>query len=270
MRAMTAGVAYADADHLLRWCLTVARHAHIDLHRRGRNNDLELDRDVAHHEDVHARVAARLDLDAVRQVWPRLSTRDRQLLAESASEVVREQVSRTEAVRLNVARHRARQRLRALLMAALGLFGASVRCARRAIGPLGASLVVAALVTALPVEARPAVPRPALPAPVAAAPSLHAPGQTRTRTGRAADDAITTSQRVVRRPAAPRSPAGAPAARTPEGAPASLGLVIKGHQRPSGSGNGLTLCVGGLVLVPDICVAAGEGRPSMALPSATS
>lgn len=112
-RALSVQIPFADADDLLRWSSVVSWRLAIDIHRRrGRLSEFEVP-DRIDPVDVAAAAEHRVVLDAVQQRFPELSPRDQQALLSSFTETPAR--TRLESVRLAVARHRARTRLRALL-----------------------------------------------------------------------------------------------------------------------------------------------------------
>jgi hypothetical protein len=120
-RAISTRVPYDHADDLFRWASVVAGRLAIDLARRGaRLSDDELP-DRADTIDVAIAAEHRVVLGAVRSRLHELSSRDQEVLLSSFHD---EPVSsRRESVRVAVARHRARNRLRVLLD---GLAGAAI------------------------------------------------------------------------------------------------------------------------------------------------
>jgi DNA-directed RNA polymerase specialized sigma24 family protein len=120
-RAISTHVPYDDTDDLFRWASVVGGRLAIDLARRcARLSDDELP-DRADTIDVAMAAEHRVVLGAVRNRLPELSSRDQEaLLSGFHDEPVS---SRRESVRVAVARHRARNRLRVLLD---GLAGAAI------------------------------------------------------------------------------------------------------------------------------------------------
>jgi hypothetical protein len=120
-RVISNAVRYDDADDLFRWAAVVGGRLAIDVRRRGaRLSDGELP-DRADTVDVAMAAEHRVVLGAVRNRLPELSARDQEVLLSSFHD---EPVpSRRESVRLAVARHRARNRLRGLLD---GLAGSAI------------------------------------------------------------------------------------------------------------------------------------------------
>jgi DNA-directed RNA polymerase specialized sigma24 family protein len=126
-RAISNGVTYTDADDLFRWASVVGGRLAIDLHRRGaRLSDDELP-DRADVVDVAMAAEHRVLLGVVRNRLPELSTRDQAVLLSGLHE--EPAANRRESVRVAVARHRARNRLRLLLDGLAG--GALLGWARR-------------------------------------------------------------------------------------------------------------------------------------------
>ena len=122
-RVVATGIPYVDADDLFRWASTVARRVLIDMRRK----DTKLD-DAPPPErsygDVHSAIESRLTLDAIHDALPKLSSQDRDaILSGLDTDQGSGSLSRKEAVRLNVQRHRARERLRLLLGGLAGVLG---------------------------------------------------------------------------------------------------------------------------------------------------
>ena len=112
-RAISTGVEFVDGDDLFRWASVVSWRVAVDARRRcTRISDGELP-DRADHVDVQQAAEHRIVLSAVTTRFKDLSERDRAVLLASFDE--QPVPSRSEAVRLAVARHRARSRLRGLL-----------------------------------------------------------------------------------------------------------------------------------------------------------
>lgn len=147
LRLLTADVPWTDADNVLQWCIVVARRARIDLYRRQLRMADSPDESVPDAIDVEREVEARLRLAAVRRAWHCLSPDDQRLLSIACEGGVPTPADRKDAVRVNVARHRARKRLTALMGAPTALVALILRSLRRS-GP-GAGLMMSAAVTAL-------------------------------------------------------------------------------------------------------------------------
>lgn len=140
VRVLRARPTFVDSADLLRWCVPVVRNLSVDLHRRGLREvsvDCVPDRQCV--SDVVEEVATSLELRRVIRALEQLRPSDREAIVGA---VAKEQTSldRRNAVRLNVQRHRARQRLLAQLAALLGICAA-----------LGRRLVRVAVPVALPV-----------------------------------------------------------------------------------------------------------------------
>ncbi|MEY2421961.1 MAG: hypothetical protein QOI95_2028 [Acidimicrobiaceae bacterium] len=120
-RVISTGVRYDDADDLFRWASVVGGRLAIDLRRRGaRLSEDELP-DRADTVDVAMAAEHRVVLGAVRNRLPELSLRDQEVLLSSFHD--EPAATRRESVRVAVARHRARNRLRVLLD---GLAGSAI------------------------------------------------------------------------------------------------------------------------------------------------
>ena len=112
-RVISTRVHYDDADDLFRWASVVGGRLAIDVHRRGaRFSDEELP-DRPDPVDVAMAAEHRVVLGAVRTRLPELSKRDQEMLLSSFHDEAAR--GRRESVRIAVARHRARNRLRLLL-----------------------------------------------------------------------------------------------------------------------------------------------------------
>lgn len=143
-RVLANGIGYADADDLRRWVQTVAWRLAIDETRRqSRYDDGESMADTASFQEVPAEVEHRLRLAATSRAWRALSPADRQAIVGDGD--VRT-MSRKEAVRLNVRRHRARARLLALVEGVAAVVLVPMRRMRR----ISLALAVAAV---LPITA---------------------------------------------------------------------------------------------------------------------
>lgn len=114
LAAWRGGVAFHDEAHLLAWATTVSRRLAIgDYRRRRRLESGEPLETIV--DDLEAQALARLDLGRVLTAIGDLSPQERIDLVATAPT----QVDRKEAVRVNVRRHRARQKL-LLLVGGLG------------------------------------------------------------------------------------------------------------------------------------------------------
>ncbi|MEY2451306.1 MAG: hypothetical protein QOD92_880 [Acidimicrobiaceae bacterium] len=120
-RVISGRVTYVDADDLFRWASVVGGRLAIDLRRRGARLSTEELPDRADTIDVATAAEHRVVLHAVRTRLPELSERDQAALLSSFDD--EPPTSRRESVRVAVARHRARSRLRLLLD---GLAGSAV------------------------------------------------------------------------------------------------------------------------------------------------
>ena len=109
---MSTGVAFTDADDLLRWASVVSWRVAIDARRRSRLSEFSVP-DRPDHVDVAQAAEHRIVLSALTSRFKELPARDREILLTSFDEP--EPSSRRESVRLAVARHRARTRLRRML-----------------------------------------------------------------------------------------------------------------------------------------------------------
>ena len=112
-RAMTSNVEFVDADDLFRWASVVSWRIAIDARRRCTRLTGGEVPDRADHVDVAQAAEHRIVLSAVTTRFKELSERDQAVLLASFGD--QQTSNRVEAVRLAVARHRARNRLRGLL-----------------------------------------------------------------------------------------------------------------------------------------------------------
>jgi DNA-directed RNA polymerase specialized sigma24 family protein len=120
-RVISGRVTYVDADDLFRWASVVGGRLAIDLRRRGARLSTEELPDRADTIDVATAAEHRVVLRAVRTRLPELSESDQAALLSSFDD--EPATSRRESVRVAVARHRARRRLRILLD---GLAGSAI------------------------------------------------------------------------------------------------------------------------------------------------
>lgn len=147
VRLLAADLAWTDADSLLQWCVVVARRARVDQHRRQQRVAEPPEDTLPSWVDVEREVEVRLRLAAVRRAWHRLSPSDQVLLSTAAAGGVETPADRQDAVRVNVARHRARKRLTALMGAPSALVALVFRGLRR--GVPGGAVMTSAAMTAL-------------------------------------------------------------------------------------------------------------------------
>lgn len=155
VRVLQHAVEWDTPDDLARWCTTVVRNLHVDLVRRRGALPLTDAHEQPTGADVERDVTARLAFAELRRVWPQLSPRDRECLTDNGPAPA----DRKAAVRQNVARHRARQRLSALMRTSLSL-SAVLAGLRRWSRPAAAGAVVAAGLATLVLPAPPAATTP--------------------------------------------------------------------------------------------------------------
>lgn len=249
-RAVAKGIAFSDSDDLMRWCVPVAGNLLVDTSRRRRWAD---DGDVPDQPagvDVEREVLARLELGVVLRHLATLPEPDRDAIL-SGLEPAALPCPRQEAVGQAVRRHRARQRLARLAAGAAAVWGVLWGARPRLGRP--------ALVIALPAVALSGF--TSLPHAPAAPPAATRAVLAQTTTS--PDDAIATG-RSASRPGARSSVADAvaPGAATP--VLATTRQLVK-HTAPTGDrielgttdrpAEGVLLCVEGLPLVQDRCVA---------------
>lgn len=124
LRVLAHAPTLLDRDDLLRWCLPVVRNLSVDAYRRG--GRLIVIDDVPERpstQDLHEHVEHRVELARVLKAITQLGIRDREAIFAAVNGDDSGPVDRREAVKLNVRRHRARQRLTALLAGLLGVLG---------------------------------------------------------------------------------------------------------------------------------------------------
>ena len=163
-KALAKEMAFESADHVFNWTMLVAKNLWIDQRRAAARApevyDLS-DVDVPTHDTAHV-AEYRMQLRRVLEVLAGMSPDDRYAVMTDVTPA-----GRTEAVRLNVRRHRARARLRAALAGVAALLGLRrlPRTATTAATPV--ALATALLTVWLP-SATPVIPpdRGAAPAPV--------------------------------------------------------------------------------------------------------
>src|SRR4051812_25846034 len=122
-RVISTQVPFDDADDLFRWASVVSGRLAIDLRRRGaRLSDDEVP-ERADAVDVAMAAEHRVVLSVVRDRLPDMSESDREVLLSNFHDGPAH--PRRESVRIAVARHRARNRLRLLLegLAGTAIFG---------------------------------------------------------------------------------------------------------------------------------------------------
>lgn len=152
LRVLVHSPDYDGADDLLPWCITVARNVATDAVRAGaRRAPADLTPDVPAADDVEGQVAARLELERTLAALKTLTFPDQRAIVEGIDQS-RPCHDRTTSVRLAVRRHRARQRLLALLAAIAAWAWGSLRRLRpttvvMAAGPLA---LAASISVALP------------------------------------------------------------------------------------------------------------------------
>lgn len=141
-RAVSKGLPFEDEDHLARWSVVTAKNLMIAAHRDSAHlapADLP---DPVSADDVERTVIARETLEAVATAWSGLSLPDRNALASGIAIVSK------EPNRIAVRRHRARQRLHAMITSVWLVVLELMRRATRAIqqpGPTVASVMPATL-----------------------------------------------------------------------------------------------------------------------------
>ena len=146
-RVLANGIRFVDADDLRRWVQTVAWRVAIDESRRqARYDGGGTAVDAASGQEVAAEVEHRLRLAATSKAWRTLSAADREAIIGEVDGV--RPLTRKEAVRMNVRRHRARARLLAMIEGVAGVVTFPFRRARKltAAAAVAAALPITALV----------------------------------------------------------------------------------------------------------------------------
>jgi hypothetical protein len=143
-RVLAHEIGFTDADDLRRWVQTVAWRLAIDESRRLARYDGDAPLEAASFQEVPAEVEHRLHLAATRKAWRTLSPADREAIVGSGGGDHDRcpALTRKEAVRLAVRRHRARARLLALVEGVAAIVLVGVRRARR----LSTAVMIAAIV----------------------------------------------------------------------------------------------------------------------------
>lgn len=175
LKVLTRDVAFTSAQDLLRWCYPVARNALVDEQRTASRiytvpdvgSEEETGVDVVDRFDTHVVVESRLRLQRVLAGIRQLSAADQTALAPFlADDGPAEPADRTESTRLAVRRHRARNRLVALVGPAAAALGWALgpRPARPTrlqptLAAAGVSFSIAVAVVVAPVLDAPAAPR---------------------------------------------------------------------------------------------------------------
>jgi len=148
LRVLAHEPTFDDAEDLARWCLPVVRNLHVDAHRRDLRHVVTEDvpEQVQLRDVVQEHVLQRVELQSVLHAMHQLTPSDREAIVGGVHADARP-VDRREAVKLNVRRHRARQRLAAMIAALTGVFGSLCRRGTGAVAPAG-SMVLAGFVVA--------------------------------------------------------------------------------------------------------------------------
>jgi len=126
-RALSRGVQFDGPGGLRRWAYTVARNLVVEQARRDARVELLPDPDVQVTDDVAVLVERRAVTTNVARAFRRLSSGDQEVLRRAAAGAQVGEQPRKEAVRVNVRRYRARQRLMAMCEGLLALLGWLVR-----------------------------------------------------------------------------------------------------------------------------------------------
>jgi DNA-directed RNA polymerase specialized sigma24 family protein len=251
VRVLHARPTFVDAQDLIRWCLPVVRNLSVDQYRRGRRElPFEAVPDRAGRSDLADDVSHSLELGRVLRALQQLKPSDRDVILAHVEQDAPIPLDRKQAVRLNVQRHRARQRLLARLAAVLGVGLALVRRGGRVAAPV---MLPAALALGL----------------FTADVSLFAGGQP----GRAASPSrlpVSADQVTAVTHGAPAAQVGSPVRRTGQppvhrrtspstrsvvsaAAPTGDRAAVLGRDRPHA---GVTVCAWGVWPLPDTCVSS--------------
>ena len=235
-RALTAHISFTDADDLIRWISTVAWRIAVDEHRRHSRRVVSTPvADRPSNDDVATAAEARVDLRLVTLAWPRLSATDRAALLAPHPETG----DRRAAVRTAVRRHRARNRLVALIEAlgALALIPLSrLRRTAAAIAAVGVVPLTAAVLVHIGGAD--------LEAPERASDDAATPRTVITTTA-AAVDAVRRAEPHVPEPAPAGAPTGvAPTAPAPEQLlPPVVDAGVEADLRPRDDRDDSVICV---------------------------
>lgn len=259
LRVLVHGPDYDGADDLLPWCITVARNVATDAVRAGaRRAPADLTPDVPAADDVEGQVAARLELERTLAALKTLTFPEQRAIVEGLDQS-RPSPDRTTSVRLAVRRHRARQRLLALLAAIAAWAWGSPRRLRpttviMAAGPLALAASISAALPSISVA-------PPVPA------GVTAPDVTRAPDGALLlpDNPLGTSPTADRaNETAQRSPGAARSPRTPSlGAslPTGDGVLVHTEGEDTDRRRG-SLCIEGFPVVRATCVVVDDWAQS--------
>jgi RNA polymerase sigma factor (sigma-70 family) len=252
LRVLHARPTFVDAQDLVRWCIPVVRNLQVDLYRRERREmPVESVPDRPCRGDVADDVAHHLELGRVLRALQQLRPADRDAIVSHVQQDGPDPLDRKSAVRLNVQRHRARQRLLARLAAVLAAGWASWRKAGRVAAPAALPAALAVGLLSVPLH-------------VLIGPGL---GPHRSLGGRAvlSESTLPFVQQSVAAPlpAAPRLrvPVAPSAPRAPKARPAH---VVVAAAAPTGEGvqvvhqdpdqQSVVICARDVLGLPDICV----------------
>jgi DNA-directed RNA polymerase specialized sigma24 family protein len=257
-RLLTRAVPHTDVDDLMRWCMTVARNAAIDQHRRLRRS-VPLDRrdeDADDGTELLDLVDARMRLGRVLSALGNMSDDDVRCVMASFDDTPTEVASPA----LRARRHRLRRRL-SELVGGFGLIGVVARALRPRAGrtTLGLSSAAVASVALVTVVAGP---------PHFGGSPDHVRLHVTPATARV--ESVVDGSAVVRRAARPATgvhhtaaTAGKPSRpaadngihlRTPD-----KGGTLDVHGRNRRPTDHSIVCIGGLTYVDDICVGLPHG-----------
>lgn len=263
IRALGTPRSFDSEEHLVAWCCRVGINLHIDSTRRQRRLSGPPSPETAANEDTAATAERRLALEVLTTGIAELSDEERRLLFE-----LEPALSRREAVRLAVRRHRLRARLAALvegMAAGVPVVGRLVRLRRSLSAPAKLSLAAAPLVAVGlmlgPLATGGRSPETSDVPPAARVPLLTAsPGG-----AQGAADARTTQPAMLAKP--PRlavlstvhvaAPTGGL-----DAAPA--GVALRVNRERGAEDHAHLVCTGGLV---DACVAQLPGVPEHTTPT---
>lgn len=269
LRALESGVHFEDAEHLRRWCFVVARRLIVDAHRRSRRAAPLEEAAAAVCADAARSLEQVEDRDVLRRVAetiPLMRPADQSALRRDL--LLEQPMTAAERNRANVARHRARGRLRRLVGPFAAITGACSGTLRRP-GSGVAAVALPALV-ALSISAADGfasdVPELSTPHVTFAQPRVEQPLRLSPDPDGAASSAA-SSARPPRAPAAESAPAGAASADARElafgvTAPAQTHVgVRRSVARPHDS----LLCLEGDLI--NVCLDPSRVEPPAAAPS---
>ena len=266
IRALATPRSFDSEEHLVAWCCRVGINLHIDSTRRQRRLSGPPSPEAAANDDTAATAERRVALEVLTKGIAELSDEERRLLFE-----LEPALSRREAVRLAVRRHRLRARLATLvegMAAGVPIVRGLVRLRRSLSAPAKLSLAAAPLVAAgllLGPLATGGGPREAQDvSPVVEVPVLTAGRAAAERPGGAPNGQRATPASAPARPLARASSTAPAAVRTVVLDVAPAGVPVQAWRDKGPNGDKPLLCESGFV---NACVARPPGYPSQTVPT---